>query len=83
MAGGLKVDKAKVSGTGTVGAGPDPLAALKWRANSHPAVQAVDAKLSALMQQHAAAQDAFDKERATLDAQRDEALKVAMREMVG
>jgi len=83
MAGGLKVEDLKVSGSGTVGAPSDPLAALRWKASSSPAVKEIDGKLAELFKRRTAEEAAYQTERTTLDTQREAALKAAMRELVG
>lgn len=83
MSGILGTPKVIVGGTGRVGAPADPLTALKWRANSHPAVQAVDAKINEWRARRDANDAALRAERLVLDAERDAAVKIAMREMVG
>lgn len=83
MSGQVGTPKLVVSGAGRVGAPADPLTALKWRANSHPAVQAVDAKINEWRARRDANDAALRAERVTLDAEREAAVKTAMREMVG
>jgi hypothetical protein len=67
-----------VSGQGTVGLPPKARNALAWWANNHPAVQAIDAQITALRSQDPVPVKQVN----ALKVQRDAAVKAAMLEGV-
>jgi len=83
MAGNLKVNAPKVSGSGRVGLPPTVLNALRWAANSNPAVVKIDADIAAIRADPGFGTADSLRRVQELKAAREVAVAAAVRELVG
>lgn len=75
MAGNLKVNAPKVSGSGRVGLPPTVINSLRWRANQHPTVVQIDTDIAASRSNPERVRE--------LKSARELAIAAAVRELVG